>query len=182
MCARIRAVVDAGLTHRHHLPPPDVGAVDPLVAYLLQRGWRIIDRDSQITAILDYPGSFQGGLNTDERRLTALDNNLQELEVELVRCDGYWFASFTSCGTVIGCDRHRSVPLHIGVHAPIFTTVLRDLEDQAGLISQQEVSTCLLFGACGHQDTPSRPCQLSRPISDEPATPHAVSSPAEGAE
>ncbi|OXM50326.1 hypothetical protein CFP71_28260 [Amycolatopsis thailandensis] len=181
MFTRLQTATNTGLATRR-LPPPDVGAVDPLVAYLLRRGWRIVDRDSHTTAILDYPASFHSGLNGDDRRVPALDNDLQELEVTLARCHGYWFACFTSCGTVIGCDRHRSVPLHIGVHAPIFTTVLRDLEVQARLVSPHEVSHCLLFGTCGHENTPNQPCQLAPLVPDEPASLHVVPCHSEEAE
>ncbi|MFD6072128.1 hypothetical protein [Amycolatopsis lurida] len=182
MHTRIRAIVATGLNARRRRPPPDVGTVDPLAAYLGRRGWRIVDRGSRTTAILDYPASFHSGLDCDDRRVPALDNGLQELEVELVHRDGYWFACFTSCGTVIGCDRHRSVPLHIGVHAPIFTTVLRDLEDQARLVSPHEVSHCLLFGACGHENTPNQPCRLAPLVPDEPASLHVVPRHSEGTE
>ncbi|MFK0249603.1 hypothetical protein ACIQUM_33305 [Amycolatopsis azurea] len=180
---RIRAIIDTGFAARHHRhPPPDVGTVDPLVAYLRRRGWRIVDRDSYTTAILDYPASFHCGLKNDDRRVPALDNDLQELQVELVRCDGHWFACFTSCGTVIGCDRHRSVPVRIGVHAPIFTTVLRGLEDQARLVSPHDVSHCLLFGMCGHENTPNRPSWLPSLVPDEPASLHVVPRHREGAQ
>ncbi|RSM80530.1 hypothetical protein DL991_10455 [Amycolatopsis sp. WAC 01375] len=167
---RIRAVIDPILTTRHdELPPPDDGTVDPLLTYFQWRGWTIVNRDTHTTAVLSYPASFQGALDTDDRRLAALDDNLQELEVELVLRGNHWNAHFSSCGALIGCARHRSIPLVMGVHALPFTAVLGDLERQARRRQPRDIAHCLLFGACSSQDTPSQPCLLPRVAPDEPA-------------
>ncbi|WP_410585395.1 hypothetical protein [Amycolatopsis sp. lyj-108] len=179
--ARLRAVIDPILTTRHdELPPPDDGTVVPLVAYFQWRGWTVVDRDSFTTAVLSYPGSFQGALDTEDRRQAALDDNLQKLEVELVVRGSHWIAHFSSCGVLIGCDRHRSIPLVVGVHALPFAAVLGDLERQARRRRPQDIAHCLLFGACSSQDTPGQLCLIPRVAPDEPAMLHVLPDHGEG--
>lgn len=172
---RIRAAIDPIRPARHEdLPPPDDGTVDPLLGYLQWRGWTIVDHDSPTAAVLTYPASFQGALDTEDRRLAALDDNLQELEVELVLRGIHWNAHFLSCGALIGCDRHRSIPVVMGVHALPFIAVLGDLELQARRRRPSEIARCLLFGPCSSQRAPGRPCRLPRVEPDEPATLHVL--------
>ncbi|MFI7121913.1 hypothetical protein [Amycolatopsis sp. NPDC049868] len=183
VCARLHAVIDRSLTSSHAmLPPPDDGTVDPLLAYFQWRGWTIVDRDTDTDAVLSYPESFHGALDTGDRRSVALDDNLQELEVKLVRRGEHWFAQFSSCGALIGCDRHRSVPLTMGVHAFPFTAVLGGLERQARRRRPRAIAHCLLFGACSRLHTPSQPCPVPLIMPGEPATLHVLPDHGEGAE
>ncbi|RSN60592.1 hypothetical protein DMH01_14935 [Amycolatopsis sp. WAC 04182] len=180
---RLHAVIDPILTTRHDmLPPPDDGTVDPLLAYFQWRGWTIVDRDTHTTAVLSYPESFHGALGTVDRRSAAPDDNLQELEVELVLRGVHWVAHFSSCGVLIGCDRHRSIPVTMGVHALPFTAVLGILEFLARRRRPRDIAHCLVFGACSSHSIPSGPCLLRQPAADHRSTLHAVHHGGEGAE
>ncbi|QXV57484.1 hypothetical protein [Amycolatopsis sp. TNS106] len=180
---RLHAAIGRSLTPRHAvLPPPDDGTVDPLLAHFQWRGWTIVDRDTDTAAVLSYPASFHGALGTVDRHSTALGDNLQELEVELVRRGEHWVAHFSSCGVLIGCDRHRSVPLTMGVHALPFTAVLSVLEFLARRRRPRDIARCALFGACSSNGVPSEPCLLPRSLTVQRAALHAVPHADEGAE
>ncbi|WP_145926850.1 hypothetical protein [Amycolatopsis orientalis] len=145
--------------------------MDPLLAFSCRRGWTTLDRGSDTNANLYYSASFQGALNAGSRRLTPLDANLIELECALARDGSHWIASFYSCGTVIGCDRHRSTQVVIGVHSGVFPAVIGQLEHQARVIDPEDIATCVIFGSCGNDSNPDAPC---RPAPLESATPSTL--------
>jgi len=170
MLTRVRDVLDPFVgTGRHGRPPADDGTVDPLIAWFTYRGWTILDRDSDIVANFYYPASFGDALDDDNRRYPAADVGLNELECDLYRDGEYWIARFTSCGTIIGCARHRSTPLIIGLHTGVFPAVLVRLEHHARTLHPNEISRCLIFGPCGSNDNPSEPCRTGAPGHDKPA-------------
>ncbi|MEV6905937.1 hypothetical protein [Amycolatopsis sp. NPDC051071] len=170
--SRIRRIVGNG---RHEQPESDDGTMDPLLSFFRRRGWTILDRGSDTSANLFYPASFQGALDTDNRRLTPLDANLIELECELAHDGTYWIATFHSCGTVIGCGQHRSAQVVIGVHSGVFPAVLDQLEHQARVLDPEEIATCVVFGSCGSDSNPDVPCRLAR--WRRPRLPRCVLSP-----
>lgn len=171
---RVRNIFDPliGAGRQEQLPPDD-GTVDPLISFFRCRGWTILDRDSDTSASVYYPGSFHGALDDEHRRQATPDLGLSELECVLALRGEHWIAHFTSCGTLTGCVRHRSTSVLIGVHSAVFPAVIRELERHARTLDR-DLSRCLIFGPCGSSDNPDEPCRLSPPAPEAPASLHAV--------
>lgn len=172
---RIQRITAPLVTPRHDdLPPPNDGTVVPLALYLRRRGWVILDSACPTRADFYYPGGFQGALAADDRRLPIADLNLQELECKLSRHGAHWTATFTSCGAVIGCDRHRSNRVTVDAYGTVFAAVLDEMERQARHLKPRDISHCLHFGACGRDDASDNPADCLQGAPDEPATLHTV--------
>ncbi|WP_410646353.1 hypothetical protein [Amycolatopsis sp. cmx-4-54] len=171
---RIQRIAAPFVTRRHEDLPPGDGTVVSLASYLRRRGWITLDGACPTRADFCYPGGFQGALAIDDRRLPIADLNLQDLECTLSRHGDHWTATFTSCGAVIGCDRHRSNHATIGAHGTVFAAVLDDMERHARHLKPRDIAHCLHFGACGRDDASGHPAARPQEAPDEPATPHTV--------
>ncbi|QWF85894.1 hypothetical protein [Amycolatopsis sp. CA-230715] len=173
---RVRAVHDLFVRVGRYelLLPADDGTVEPLIAFFRGRDWEILDRESDTVASFYYPASFGDAFGNLNRGYLTVDVGLNELECDLYRHGGHWIARFTTCGAIIGCARHRSTPLIVGLHTGAFPGVLDRLERQARALHPDKISRCLFSGSCGSNDNPREPCRTGVRGHDT-LTLHAVS-------